>query len=265
MNDDEILTIQLNNTEVKSIKYIRPNTDSVDQDLIRLIVNKKCLDSHFQNKNYARNPKSDYNHGQKNSENMIKKILIAGALLFMCSHSYSQEHQISAGMGIGSTNQILDVFMEIGTGFSGIFFNNYNLSKTKTLNEFRLAYAYTPKERWHYGGAFSYSQSEYDVNYRNEKIGEKVNTYYTVAAETSYSFLKKEKLNLYALLGAGATFVTVKNTDYSDDTTTDDNDTIFNFQVTPIGIRYGKQWGGFAELGFGYRGVLTFGAFYNFN
>ncbi|QAA80537.1 hypothetical protein EI546_01795 [Aequorivita sp. H23M31] len=195
---------------------------------------------------------------------MMRKILFVGAFLFLCSHSYSQKHQISAGMGIGSSNQILDV-ME--SAFSPIFFSSSTLNQTSEIGEFRLSYAYTPLERWHYGATVSYSSTNFDVNFDQEKIGEQVNTYYTLAAETSYSYLKKEKVNMYALVGAGATFGTskkqIQHSDY--DVDGDYHDTFFNFQVTPIGVSYGKQWGGFAELGFGYRGIFSFGVFYNFD
>lgn len=191
---------------------------------------------------------------------MIKKVLFIGIFLLICSNSYSQKNQISAGYGVGSSNQILDIFENV---FSTIFLPTATLNETSSMGEFRLAYAYTPKERWHYGAAFSYSQTDYDVTDNGAKIGEQVNAYYTIAAETSYSFLKKEKLNLYSLLGAGATIATSEQkTTYS---TGDSHDTFFNFQVTPFGISYGKQWGGFAEVGFGYRGILSFGAFYNIN
>lgn len=190
----------------------------------------------------------------------MKKILLIGAFLLICSNSYSQKNQISAGYGIASSNQILDVFENI---FSNVLFPSGNLSETSSMGEFRLAYAYTPKERWRFGTALSYSQTDFDVSNNGVKIGEQVNSYFTIAGETSYSFLKKEKLNLYSLLGAGATIATAKQT--TTNATADSQDTFFNFQVTPFGISYGKQWGGFAEVGFGYRGVLSFGAFYNIN
>lgn len=193
---------------------------------------------------------------------MIKKLLFISAFIFVCSNSYSQEHQISAGYGVGSSNQILDVFENI---ISTIFVPNASLNETSSMGEFRLAYAYTPKEKWHFGVAFSYSQTDYDVANNGAKIGEQTNSYYTMAAETSYSYLKKEKLNLYSLLGAGATVAKSEQSQNSTNTSEDSTDTIFNFQVTPFGISYGKQWGGFAEVGFGYRGILSFGAFYNFN
>lgn len=194
----------------------------------------------------------------------MKKLIIVGGFLLLSLQLHAQEHEISAGMGLGSTVQILDEFLSFGYAFSAVYFNSSYLDKTKNLGEFRLAYAYTPKERWHFGGAFSYNLSEFEAVKRGEKFGEQTNTYYTLAGEASYSFLKKEKLKLYALFGMGATFGSVKQTRYAQEDVVRSHGTMFNFQITPIGIRYGKQWGGFAEMGFGYRGLLSFGAFYRF-
>lgn len=192
----------------------------------------------------------------------MKKHIIVCAILLFGTQTYSQEHEISAGMGLGSTNQILEGFLSFGSAFSAGFFDTSFLDKTKSLGEFRLEYAYTPKEKWHFGGAFSYNYSEFDAVKNGEKLGEQTNTYYTIAGEASYSFLKKESLRLYALLGAGATFGNVNRTEYTHQEKYRSQGALFNFQITPIGIRYGKDWGGFAELGFGYRGVLSFGVFY---
>lgn len=194
---------------------------------------------------------------------MLKRIVLSCIFIAVISHSYSQEHQIAAGMGIGSTSQILDGFLSFGTAFSSVFFDSSYHDKTKNIGEFRVAYAYTPKEKWHFGGAFSYNYSEFDIIRKKEKLGEQTNSYYTLAAETSYSFLKKEKLNLYVLLGAGATLSTAKQTKIQTNTEITGDDLFFNFQITPIGISYGNHWGGFAELGFGYRGLLSFGVFYD--
>ncbi len=185
--------------------------------------------------------------------------------IILSTYSFSQEHQVSVGMGVGSTPQIIDAFMEIGSDFSLIFFHaTSTLNKTNNIGEYRLAYGYTPKDRWNFGGAFSFNQSQFDVVSTEGKIGERVINYYTLAAESSYYFMKKEKLKLYALLGAGATLGSLKEKDFLSDKENRSRGTFFNFQITPIGISYGKQWGGFAELGFGYRGILSFGVFYNF-
>lgn len=197
---------------------------------------------------------------------MIKKTILVCAILFISIKSYSQEHQISAGMGVGSTSQILDGLRSIGSAFSAIFLNSNALVNTKTVGEFRLSYAYVPKERWTFGGTFSYNHSEFDVIApRDGKIGEQAIDYYTIAAESSFYYLQKERLRLYGLMGAGATFGTASQHNYETATHSRANQTFFNFQITPIGVSYGKQWGGFAELGFGYRGVLSCGVYYRWD
>ena len=191
------------------------------------------------------------------------QLLFVSAFVFVISHSYSQNHDISVGMGIASSNQIVDAF---GSSISSIIFPGYStLEETSSLSEFRLAYAFTPKERWSYGVAFSYSKIEYDIKTNNTKVGEQTSSYYTFAGETTYSYINKEKIKLYALVGLGATInSTERQTDSETSVEDDTNDTFFNFQITSIGFRYGKKWGGFAEAGFGYRGIISFGAFYKF-
>lgn len=196
---------------------------------------------------------------------MIKRLVFFCVLLFLGNQSYSQEHQISAGMGVGSTSQIFDGLRSIGSAFSAMFLNSNALVNTKTVGEFRLSYAYAPKKRWTFGGTFSYNHSEFDVIARNGKIGEQVNDYYTLGAESSFYYLQKNRLRLYGLMGAGATFASATQNNFETDTHSRSNGTFFNFQVTPIGVSYGKQWGGFAELGIGYRGILSFGAYYRWN
>lgn len=197
----------------------------------------------------------------KKFEGMTKKLFIIAVFLTLCSHSYSQKHQISAGMGLASSNQILDVFE---SSLTFLFVQGSALNETGQVGEFRIAYAYIPQERWRFGGSLSFSQTDYDVIHDQLKHGEQANSYYTLAAESSYAYLKREKFNMYALVGAGATFRNSKQINFylGEDETL--SDTLFNFQITPIGASYGKQWGGFAELGFGYRGIFSFGLFYNF-
>lgn len=177
--------------------------------------------------------------------------------------SNAQQHQISGGMGVGSTTQILNGIAEFGSAFSSMFFNGAYSTNTRNTGEFRLSYAYTPKERWHFGGTFSYNHADADIYKTDEKIGDRHNDFYTFAGETSYSFLNKEKVKLYALVGAGVTFGTTSKTIYHPIETYTNSGTLFNFQISPFGIQFGKEWGGFAELGFGYRGLISFGMFYN--
>lgn len=194
---------------------------------------------------------------------MKNKFLLISTFLFLSIQSYSQNHRISSGWGFGSTSQILDIFREIGSGFSAIAFDSDYITKTKNVGEYRLGYAYTPKNRWNFGASFSYNYSEFDIFNSEEKIGEQSNAYYTLAAETSYYYMNKERTKLYGLLGLGATFVDLEAKDYINQTSEKSTDSFPNYHFTPIGVSYGKNWGGFAEIGFGYRGLFSCGLFLN--
>ena len=78
-----------------------------------------------------------------------------------------------------------------------------------------------------------------------------------------YSYLNKGNFALYERLGAGEALYKQKYT--SNEGKKDTNDNVhFNFQITPIGIKYGSRFGVFAEAGFGYKGILSAGLFARF-
>lgn len=185
------------------------------------------------------------------------------AIFLSVQLSMAQEHKFSTGMGIGTTSHIINGFVEFGSTFGSVFLNSARIANTRNTGEFRISYAYIPGERWHFGGTFSYNHAESDIFKNNEKIGYRNNDFYTLAGESGYFFFKREKWKLYALVGAGISFGTSSEVRYEPRKVFVGNGTLFNFQISPVGIQYGKNWGGFAELGFGYRGVMSFGLFYN--
>jgi hypothetical protein len=84
----------------------------------------------------------------------------------------------------------------------------------------------------------------------------------TFAAEGAYSYFSRGNVRLYGLLGAG--FTNLDSTYRGEGG--DDSDAVnyFNFHVSPIGIAFGKQFGGTAEVGIGYRGIVSLGLYYKF-
>ncbi len=85
---------------------------------------------------------------------------------------------------------------------------------------------------------------------------------FTLAPEAKFKYLNSgNKFNLYGLLGAGVTVLQSK--DY-EDRSNDKSAVHFNLQVTPLGIEYGGNVKGFAELGFGYKGILNVGVNFGF-
>ena len=93
----------------------------------------------------------------------------------------------------------------------------------------------------------------------------------SLAVEVRYYYVRRGVLRLYSMAGAGPHFYQ-QLTSYSsagNPTILDNNSMSISptYQVSPLGIRYGHRLGGFAEIGWGYKGAIKCGrcaAFFNF-
>jgi hypothetical protein len=77
-----------------------------------------------------------------------------------------------------------------------------------------------------------------------------------MAFECVFHHYDKGNVAIYSLAGLAHYFTQDQMINYSDQTYSDGGMT---FQATPLGVRFGKTVGVFAELGFGYKGILNFG------
>lgn len=76
---------------------------------------------------------------------------------------------------------------------------------------------------------------------------------FTVAPEADFRYFQTEKFTLYSSAAIGLTFFTeevnksTEKRNYAD------------AHLSIIGLRYGQTLGAFAELGFGFKGLINFG------
>ena len=85
--------------------------------------------------------------------------------------------------------------------------------------------------------------------------------YKTVAMELYYIYLFRKNMELYTFAGAGPSQLKEQSTlisPYGSSTQTYGAG-VFKGQITPVGIRFGGRLGGYAELGYGYKGLLNLG------
>lgn len=80
---------------------------------------------------------------------------------------------------------------------------------------------------------------------------------FVVMPTGKFYYMQRSKMSLYGLVGAG--FLTANKTESNGEIEGKDNISGFAFQVNPIGIRVGKRFAGFAELGVGMKGFGTIG------
>ncbi len=76
-----------------------------------------------------------------------------------------------------------------------------------------------------------------------------------VAVEPTFTYMENATVSLYAVTGLGGVFIF----DRRNPATNEKRTPFVTLQLTPIGIRYGRKVGAFAELGYGYKGIVNFG------
>jgi hypothetical protein len=141
-----------------------------------------------------------------------------------------------------------------------------------------VTYRHFLSERFALGMAAGIDNEDGDISYGNPKLtgieSNAVSGHYNVHAyslsmEALLVYTKTEKNLVYGYLGIGATYfddkcVIFANAPYGSPVSLPSNPyyyrpTVYNFQVTPIGVRFGGKCACFAELGFGYKGILSGG------
>jgi hypothetical protein len=98
-----------------------------------------------------------------------------------------------------------------------------------------------------------------DPNTATKAFSYNVNTQ-TVAVELYYVYYFRKYLEVYTFAGAGPEFssTATKATTLNGETTNLKNDK-FKAQYTPLGLRLGGRFGVYAEVGYGYKGLVNTG------
>ncbi len=99
-------------------------------------------------------------------------------------------------------------------------------------------------------------------DYEGRMIGTTKKVNLTIAAECKYKYLDRKIITLYGYIGIGYSILLARNYFTTIDPGLPFGDKIqnhFNMHITPIGMRLGKKFGGFLEIGLGYKGLLNAG------
>ena len=200
----------------------------------------------------------------------MKKVVLLTAAVFLFAASMnaqSRKSEIDLGVGVGSSNQIVGIMSDvIVSGLTGLKMEN-----SSYIGAWHLGYKYSLSDRFAIGPVLALDRGTSDIG--GEIIvggdgimrpsGKFTSNYYTLAVEGDYKYVNSDKFKLYSLVGVGATMLNqTYNPDAGDNKS--QSKTFFNGQITPIGIKFGSSVGVFAELGFGYKGIVCAGIFYRF-
>jgi len=190
----------------------------------------------------------------------MKRVLLLFAIFGIIISVKAQEqkiprNQIEISYGCLSTNHFLSL---LWNNFNKSM--NYNVEQHdsntfadfyKSSGNINISYKFRPLKKFYVGVSFICDFNHATLTNKNRTNFGRVDfVCYTIAIEAKYLYLNSKLVQLYGFLGAGYTFSANKDVATS---------RFFNGQLTPIGIRVGKKIGGFAEIGFGYKGVANVG------
>ncbi len=170
--------------------------------------------------------------------------------------------QISDGIPLAVVNGIT---MALTDAFSSSF-NDYKIKRTGESTMplvYGLGYRYHVSPRVNVGLDLGYMQfdADYELKKDNDRqSGTRKTNFVLILPTAEYAYMNKRKVQLYGNASVGlATLSGKSSVGASANNDKDYSSTVFAFQVNPIGVRYGERFGGFAELGFGFKGFLSLG------
>jgi opacity protein-like surface antigen len=136
-----------------------------------------------------------------------------------------------------------------------------NINITNPTGVVSFTYLYNFNKLIALGGSLGYEYaSGYLTNSKGITTGNIYMNFANLAVECDFTYRVWENVKLYGMVGLAATWLNA-NYSYSDPSHGNliISSVIPNLQVTPFGIRFGKQVGGFMEIGFGYKGWVNAG------
>lgn len=201
----------------------------------------------------------------------IKFLAILTLILFYCSfigrvnaQALPGKNLVKFGIGAYSTERIIATRDDVNNGVNAIFtLGNRNFVKRRNYTPtytFGYKHAFTKGFSLGFSLATESSRAFYDNRNNIECYFDR--SVFTITPEASITYLNKPIVKLYASIGLGMAFVSVKgNIPSNMQVTTAD---YFNSYISPFGIRIGKTFGITAEVGYGYKGFAHLGIDFQF-
>ncbi|TRX37946.1 hypothetical protein FNW52_03335 [Flavobacterium sp. ZT3R18] len=162
--------------------------------------------------------------------------------------------EIRFSYGLGTVPQFADLMSDVwSVGLTGGYYKTENNQGTGAIG---LEYLYDITPRISLKGGFVYEKVGKDIIIAKVKSGRMEDSYYTVLAGADFNYFQKKTVKLYSGVSGG---VSVNHHEYAGQT---DTTNLVAYQVDAIGVRFGNKFGGFVNLGFGYKGILNAGLSY---
>jgi hypothetical protein len=187
---------------------------------------------------------------------MRTKLLVTLAASVLISiHSKAQtitRNEIQIGAGIYANEHV--VMDKLENFVRSLFGSDPKSIEPKTIANLSYYYRIKPKIALGMGIGYNSAQNA-GIHKQNTKPGYQTKMA-VMAFEMKVFHKERGNISIYSAAGFGNFYRQDQLTSYPDEVY---SDTAITFQATPIGIRFGKKVGVFAEMGYGYKGIVNLG------
>jgi hypothetical protein len=183
--------------------------------------------------------------------------------VFDSTFNQTPTHHLAFQAGVATLPQILN-------GLGEVLYYAFSAGSNRYTNKSRTGglyaqYHYSPSHHVRFGVSVGLDHQQGDIEKESGSLNfEKYGTYYnktnTIALECLFVYNKDEMVKVYGKVG-GSIHRFSQTVRYVNPATPEASVkyTYFAGQLTPIAVEVGKEISGFAELGFGYNGILSAG------
>lgn len=183
-------------------------------------------------------------------------IIVFWVLVIQAGYGQPYNNELHLGYGFVSDVEIIarfaGTYSKIASGISG----DPVSSEYSTSGAFILGYNFFVSPKVNIGPELNVVTVTIRERYSS---GEQVNDRFlftNLSARFDYRYVRRENLQMYSGLALGGSYISDRSNDPSRD---DRSGAFISYQLNFFGIRFGGEWGGYAELGFGRNGLLNAG------
>jgi len=167
------------------------------------------------------------------------------------------QNEIYGGYGFGSAQEISSVYSDVITPI--ITIGTLYTETMSPVGPVSLGYRRSFSKNFTLAIAGNYVafNKQFKKSSDNSVVGTVKNTFYSFIARGDYYYVTGEYFQMYSGVGVGFTYA---HDNYLDSSNASGQGKMYSaFQVNAVGIRVGKNFGVFAELGYGFEGIINAG------
>ena len=170
----------------------------------------------------------------------------------------SQDTKIYTKVAYG--NYTMDEFFQAK---SNVLPSTFSRSNIKSKGAIFISFNHPISERISAGASLGSTKITSEIASFSQPDGLMNRNLYTLAIESDFIYFKRQNYQLYGVAGYG---YTLGRDEYftANGQTGKGSVGFMAFQLNPIAFKYGNKIALFAELGFGYKGIINFGFMYGF-